>query len=109
MTRAPPSAPRAGLARSVMSQPASNSVRSQPRLGSLGGAPQTWKAIAAAWSWLITGLRPGGLVGRHRQQLGRVGLAELRSFHPREHPRQLADAGLVIQSDHAGTGDRAVA
>src|ERR1700722_10695010 len=108
MTRVPPS-PRAALARSVMSQPASNSVRSQPRLGSLGGAPQTWKAIAAAWSWVITGLGPGGLVGRHREQLGRVGLAELGSFHPREHARQLADAGLMVQADHAGAGERAVA
>src|SRR6202034_1147340 len=76
MTRVAPSR-RPALARSVMSQPASNSVRSQPRLGSLGGAPQTWKAIAAAWSWVINALGPGGLVGRHGEQLGRVGLAEL--------------------------------
>src|SRR5271170_4789335 len=100
MTRVAPS-PRAPVAREVISQPASNSVRSQPRLGSPGGAPQAWKAIAAAWSWVITGLGPGGLVGRHGQQFGRVGLAELGSLHAREHARQLADAGLVIQPDHA--------
>src|ERR1700722_2381672 len=83
MTRVEP-AGRPGLARSAMSQPASNSVRSQPRLGSLGGAPQMWKGIAAAWSWVITGLGPAGMVGGHGQQLGRVGLAELGSFHARE-------------------------
>src|ERR1700722_10443798 len=108
MTRAEPSR-RLGLARSVMSQPASNSVRSQPRLGSPGGAPQTWKAIAAAWSWVINASGPAGLVGGHGEELGRVGLAELGSFHAREHPRQLADAGLVVQPGHAGAGDRAVA
>ena len=100
MTRLPPAA-RPGAARSVISQPASNSVRSQPRLGSLGGAPQTWKAIAAAWSWVINALGPGGLVGGHGEELGRVGLAELGSFHAREHPRQLPDAAVVVEADDA--------
>jgi hypothetical protein len=108
MTRVRP-AGRPGAARSVMSQPASNSVRSQPRLGSFGGAPQVWKAIAAAWAWVITGLGPGGLVGGHREELGRVGLAELGVLEAGQHPRQLADAGLVVQPDHARAGDRAVA
>src|SRR6202034_2282654 len=108
MTRVPP-AGRSALARSVISQPASNSVRSQPRLGSPGGAPQTWKAIAAAWSWVINALGPGGLVGGHGEELGRVGLAELRVLEAGQHPRQLADAGLVVQADHAGAGDRSVA
>src|ERR1700733_8543740 len=108
MTRVRP-AGRPGAARSVISQPASNSVRSQPRLGALGGAPRTWRAIAAAWSWVINALGSGGLVGGHGEELGRVGLAELGTFHAREHPRQLADAGLVVQPGHAGAGDRAVA
>ena len=54
-------------------------------------------------------LRAGGLVGCHREELGRVGLAELGVLEAGQHSGELADAGLVVQPDHAGAGDRAVA
>src|SRR5882724_2798687 len=43
----------------------------------------------------------GGLLGGQREQLGRVGLAELRVLHAGEHPRQLLDPSVVVEPDHA--------
>ena len=72
-------------------------------------APQTTATATAPPAGRARGLRAGGLVGGHGQQLGGVGLAELGVFQARQHPGELADAGLVVQPDHAGAGDRAVA